>query len=97
MARFEASPHFTAEEKNILWLAVALTRTPANVDDALFAALRTQFSERQLVELSAVICWENYRARCNRTFGIEAEGFSHGQYCPLPERNEVAQEANRTN
>jgi alkylhydroperoxidase family enzyme len=85
MARFESSEHFNEEEKNVLRLAAALTRTPANVDDSLFAALRGQFSERQLVELAAVICWENFRARCNRTFGIEAEGFSKGNYCPLPE------------
>jgi alkylhydroperoxidase family enzyme len=70
----------------VLRLTAALTRTPANVDDALFAALRERFSERQMVELSAAICWENYRARCNRTFGIEAEGYSKGQFCPLPER-----------
>lgn len=85
MARFESSPHFTEEEKNVLRLAVALTRTPANVDEALFAALRKQFSKRQLVELSAAIGWENFGARCNRAFEIEAEGFSEGKFCPLPE------------
>jgi len=70
----------------VLRLTVALTRTPANVSDELFAALRRDFSERQMVELTAAIAWENYRARFNRTFGIEAAGFSHGKFCPLPER-----------
>jgi alkylhydroperoxidase family enzyme len=70
----------------VLRLTVALTKTPAEVSGGLFEALRKQFSERQLVELNSAIAWENYRARFNRTFAIEPEGFSKGQYCPLPER-----------
>ena len=43
----------------MLLLAVALTRTPSDVSDSLFAALRGRFSERELVERSASISWEN--------------------------------------
>jgi alkylhydroperoxidase family enzyme len=86
LARFEESPHFNNREKLVLRLVTALTRTPADVPDELFAALRGVFSERELVELSSAIAWENYRARFNRTFAIEAEGFSTGHFCPLPER-----------
>ena len=69
----------------MLRLVTSLTRTPADVPDELFATLRLEFSERELVELSSAIAWENYRARFNRTFAIAAEGFSKGQFCPLPE------------
>src|SRR5215467_597428 len=86
MARFESSPNFTEREKNVMRFAAALTQTPAHVSDELFAALQADFSERQLVELTAAISWENYRARFNRAFDVEAEGFSHGKFCPLPER-----------
>ena len=86
MATFETSANFSEAEKNVLRLAVALARTPANVSDELFAALRRDLSERQLVELNGAIAWENFQSRFNRTFAIEAEDFSHGQYCPLPER-----------
>ena len=85
MACFESSASFNASEKLVLRLTVALTRTPADVDDALFADLRREFSEEQLVELATAIAWENYRARFNRTFGILAAGFSAGAFCPLPE------------
>ena len=85
LARFESSAHFSEQEKLLLRLTVALTRTPAEVPDELFAALRGEFSERQLVELNATITWENYRARFNRTFAIESDGYSKGQFCPLPE------------
>jgi alkylhydroperoxidase family enzyme len=69
----------------VLRMATALTRTPANVSDDLYSALHAHFSQRQLVELTAVITWENARARFNRTFAIEAEGFSKGQFCPMPD------------
>jgi alkylhydroperoxidase family enzyme len=72
-------------EKIVLRLATDLTRTPANASDELYAALRQHFSERQLVELTAVITWENARARFNRVYNIQAEGFSKGAFCPLPE------------
>ena len=86
MAAFEKSAHFSETEKNVLRLATALARTPANVSDELFAALRRDLSERELLELNGAVAWENFQSRFNRTFAIEAEGFSRGQYCPLPER-----------
>ncbi|HXW17816.1 MAG TPA: hypothetical protein VEJ39_05915 [Candidatus Acidoferrales bacterium] len=86
LAQFERSAHFTEREKLVLRLTVALTRTPAEVPDELFATLRGEFSEPELVELTNAIAWENYRARFNRTFAIESENFSKGQFCPLPER-----------
>lgn len=85
MANFESSPAFTAQEKLVLRLAVALTRTPATVDDALFADLRGEFTEPQLTEIAMAIAWENHRARFNRTFAIGSEGFSEGAFCPMPE------------
>jgi hypothetical protein len=51
----------------------------------LFSALRRHFHEAQLVELTASIAWENYRARFDHAFGIEAQGFSEGAFCALPE------------
>lgn len=86
LPRFESSAHLTETEKNVLRFTAALTREPAEVPDELFAALRRDFSERQLVELTAAVAWENYRARFNRAFRVEAEGFSRGKFCPLPER-----------
>jgi alkylhydroperoxidase family enzyme len=86
LSRFENSAHFSDEEKLVLRLAVSLTRTPSDVCDELYEELRKNFSERELVELNSAICWENYRARFNRTFALEPEGFSKGMFCPLPER-----------
>lgn len=65
--------------------AVSLAGTPANVSDPLFAALRRDLTQRQLVELTSAIAWENFQSRFNRMFDVEAEGFSKGAFCPLPE------------
>ena len=86
LAGFETSPEFTPVEKLALRYAVAMTATPVALPDDLFDALRTHFDERELVELTSAIAWENYRARFNHAFGCEAEGFSEGAFCPLPAR-----------
>jgi alkylhydroperoxidase family enzyme len=86
LAAFETSPAFTEVEKLVLRYTVAMTRTPVEVSDELFATLREHFDPRQMVELTSAIAWENYRARFDHAFGIEAEGFSAGAVCALPER-----------
>jgi 4-carboxymuconolactone decarboxylase len=83
LAAFEESPAFCELEKRVLRYAVALTRTPADVSEELFNGLREHFNPRQMVELTSAIAWENFRARFNRGFGIEAEGFSEGAVCPV--------------
>jgi 4-carboxymuconolactone decarboxylase len=83
LAAFEGSPEFSEVEKRVLRYAVALTRTPAEVPQELFNSLREHFNPQQLVELTAAIAWENFRARFNRGFGIEAEGFTEGAACPV--------------
>ncbi len=82
---YRDSPAFSEADKLLLDYATAMTRTPVDVPDEMFARLRERFSETQLVELTAAIAWENYRARFDHAFGIEAQGFSAGAYCPLPE------------
>jgi 4-carboxymuconolactone decarboxylase len=84
LADFESSPAFSDLEKRVLRYAGAMTQTPVEVPDELFQQLREHFNPRQLVELTSAIAWENYRARFDHAFGIEAEGFSAGAVCPLP-------------
>jgi alkylhydroperoxidase family enzyme len=70
----------------VLEFADAMTQTPVEVPDALFAKLRERFTEVQMVELTATLAWENYRARFDHAFGLEAEGFTKDGYCALPAR-----------
>lgn len=71
-------------ERLVLEYADAITRTPVDVPNALFARLRERFTEPQLVELTSAIAWENYRARYDHAFGIEGENFTEGAACAMP-------------
>ena len=84
LAVYKDSPAFSPLEKLVIEYAVEMTKTPVGVPEALFAALHREFSEAQLVELTAAIAWENYRARFDHALTIESQGFSEGAYCPLP-------------
>jgi alkylhydroperoxidase family enzyme len=80
VAQSATSELFTPAERVALELAEAMTATPPNVTDELFARLQTFYDEAQLVELVAIVCQENFRARSNTTFRVESEGM----YCVAP-------------
>src|SRR3974390_334629 len=78
LPRYRTDFNFSDLERLVLEYADAMTRTPVEVSDSLFARLRERFSEPELVELTSGIAWENYRARFDHAFGIEPENFSQG-------------------
>jgi len=79
LASFETSANFDRAEKAVLRFAEGMTRTPADVSDAVFEDIRELFSTEQIVELTAAVALENYRARFNCAFKIESDGL-----CTLP-------------
>lgn len=84
LPRHREAACFDEVERLVIDYAEAMTRTPVAVTDELFAALREHFDSEQLVELTAAIAWENWRARFNWAFDIGAAGFSEGAACPVP-------------
>ena len=52
------------------------------MSDELRARLEAAFSEKQLVELAHTIAWENARARFNRTFAIQPDGYASFEGLP---------------
>jgi alkylhydroperoxidase family enzyme len=74
VAIWQDSDLFSLAERAALALSEAMTVTPADISDDLFADVRAHYSEEQIVELTATIALENYRARINRVFLIESEG-----------------------
>lgn len=76
LPRYADSAAFSELERLVLDYASAMTATPVHVPDALFERLRACFAAPQLVELTAAIAWENYRARFDHALGIEAQGFA---------------------
>lgn len=82
---FETSEVFSERDRLVLRYAAAMTATPADVPDELFEALAEEFDEAALVELTATIAFENYRARYNQAFGIDAQGFAEESFCLRPD------------
>ena len=69
------SDAFTGLEKLVLEYAAAMTNTPPDVSDEMVQRLRSQLSEADLVELTAIIAVENLRSRMNSALGLTAQGF----------------------
>jgi AhpD family alkylhydroperoxidase len=83
--QYRTSPLFSDEEKAVMEYAEELTKEPVQVPDELMGRLREHFDEGQIVELTAAIAIENFRARFNNALDIAPAGFSEGLYCPLPD------------
>ena len=75
IAQFRTSELFSPEEKAALSFAEGMTQTPVEVSEAVFAEAGRWFAAPQLVELAATAAMENYRARFNRAFEVESQGF----------------------
>lgn len=58
----------------MLEYADAITFTDRDVSDDLFARLREHFSDDAIVELTAVIAWENASSKFNRALRVPSQG-----------------------
>ena len=80
---------FNATERLVIELADAMTDTPSNIFDDLYARLRNQFSEEQLMQLGGQIAFKNYRARWNRIFNVESDNL----YAPYAAQSQESRRA----
>jgi AhpD family alkylhydroperoxidase len=78
---YRSAACFSDVDKLVLEYATALSRTPVEVSDELFDALRVHFDTAQLVGLTHVVTLGNLRARFNIALGIGSSGFSEGRMC----------------
>lgn len=85
LADYRDASCFSDADKLILQYATAISRTPVEVSDQLFDALRAHFDTAQLVALTHVITLGNLRARFNLALDIGSSGFSGNRVCALPE------------
>jgi len=85
LPRYHHSDLFTEREKLALDYTVAVMRTPVEVTDELFERMKEHFSDKQMVEITALLTVVNLD-RFNAAFGIGSAGFSDGMVCVLPDR-----------
>ena len=88
LSSYRDSALFSVLDKLVLDYTVGMCRTPVEVPDELFAALRQHLSDAQLVELTHLIALENLRGRFNLALGVGAAGFSEGMVCAVPHRDD---------
>ena len=84
LPNYQTADCFSDVDRLVLDYASAMSRTPVEVSDELFEALRKHFDVPQMVELTSVIALENLRARFNLALDIGSAGFSEGMVCALP-------------
>ena len=72
---FEDSALFSEREKAALAYTEAATRSDLRVDAALVARLRRYFDDQAIVELAALIAYQNMSSKFNAALGVPAQGF----------------------
>ncbi len=71
---YAESPLYDAKERAALENAGAITLSDRDVDDELFARVQGFFEEEALVELTAIIAWENSSSKFNRALRVPSQG-----------------------
>jgi AhpD family alkylhydroperoxidase len=75
LPRFAQSGAFTEREKAALRYAEAVTDGSRRTEPELIAALRKHFDDDAIVELTALIAYQNMSSKFNAALGVPAQGF----------------------
>jgi alkylhydroperoxidase family enzyme len=73
LADYAHSSLYSAAERVALEYADAITMTDRDVSDELFARLREFYNDDEIVELTAVIAWENSSSKFNRALRVPSQ------------------------
>lgn len=66
---------FSARERLALTYAERITQSDQDVDDMLFAELEQEFdTPAAIVELTAIVAFENFRSKFNHALQVESNG-----------------------
>ncbi|HSC94444.1 MAG TPA: carboxymuconolactone decarboxylase family protein [Burkholderiales bacterium] len=88
LPQFEDSALFSEREKAALAYAEATTRSDRRVGESLITRLRKHFDDQAIVELAALIAYQNMSSKFNASLGVPAHGF-----CGLPAPGALREEA----
>jgi AhpD family alkylhydroperoxidase len=81
LADWRTSNLFDARERVALDYAEAMTRSEREVDDDLMARLKQHFDDEAVIELSALIAFQNMSSKFNAALAVPPQGF-----CRLPDQ-----------
>ena len=74
LADYAVSPLYDEAERVALEYADAMTITGREVSDDLFARLGRAYADDEIVELTAIIAWENASSKFNRALRVPSQG-----------------------
>ena len=74
LGEYATSPLYDETERVALEYADAITLSDRDVSDDLFELVRGHFGDEALVELTAVIAWENSSSKFNRALRVPSQG-----------------------
>lgn len=75
IANYRTDPAYSKRERVALRYAEAMTLPGVGVDDLLFSELRESFDEEEIVELTALIGFQNMSSKFNAALDIPSQGF----------------------
>ena len=73
LADYAKSPLYTEAERVALLYADSMTTTGSEVSDELFASVRRFYDDDAIVELTAIIAWENASSKFNRALRVPSQ------------------------
>lgn len=71
---YSTSVLYSPAEKAALEYADCMTRSDLDVSDRLFEQLREFYVDDAIVELTAIIAWENFSSKFNRALRVPSQG-----------------------
>ena len=85
--QFESSPLFDERQKAALAYAEAMTRTDAGVDEPLMARVKKHFNDDAVIELTAIIAFQNMSSKFNAALDVAPQGFCRRPPQPVAKEN----------
>ncbi|WP_299015424.1 carboxymuconolactone decarboxylase family protein [uncultured Photobacterium sp.] len=79
LANWQSSEHFDEHERTVLSYVEAMTITGQRVDEAMLSKLQQWYDADALVELTALVAFQNLSAKFNTALDVPEQGF-----CSLP-------------
>jgi alkylhydroperoxidase family enzyme len=73
VANWRDTKILSERERTAIEYAEEMSKTPVRVSDEMFGRLKKHFTDEQVVELTASIAYENYRARFNHALDIKSD------------------------
>jgi alkylhydroperoxidase family enzyme len=73
LAEYATSPLYSEAERVALEYADCMTMTDREVTDELFVRLRALYDDDAIVELTAIIAWENASSKFNRALRVPSQ------------------------